>query len=149
ACGRSGPSWWMDDSLTLDGGMSTGLENAWNDGRAWTAQEDRWYNSTSKELCLAELWYRRWVRVPVFKTRDGRAVEYDEKNLAHAVTVASGAAKDVYATVTRVRRSYWLGPHWLFDGPSPYTHRHFPSVPFWGFREDATGVPCGYVRGMK
>src|SRR5690606_235433 len=31
ACGRSGPSWWMDDSLTLDGGMSTGLENAWND----------------------------------------------------------------------------------------------------------------------
>src|SRR5690606_25334563 len=73
----------------------------------------------------------------------------DEKNLAHAVTVASGAAKVVYATVTRVRRSYWLGPHCLFDGPSPYTHRHFPYVPFWGFREDATGVPYGYVRGMK
>ncbi|HCR1482210.1 TPA: hypothetical protein ONA82_006552, partial [Pseudomonas aeruginosa] len=43
----------------------------------------------------------------------------------------------------------WLGPHCLHDGPSPYTHRHFPYVPFFGFREDATGIPYGYVRGMK
>ena len=112
-------------------------------------QEDRWYNPTSKELCVAEVWYRRWVRVPVIRSRDGRVVEYDESNLAHNVAVASGVAAIQHATVTRVRRSYWLGPHCLFDGPSPYTHRHFPYAPFWGFREDNTGVPYGYVRGMK
>lgn len=148
-CGRHGGTWWYEAGTDVDGGISTGLANAWNEGRAWTMQEDRWYNPTSKELCVAEVWYRRWVRVPVIRSRDGRVVEYDERNLAHNVAVASGVAAIQHATVTRVRRSYWLGPHCLFDGPSPYTHRHFPYAPFWGFREDNTGVPYGYVRGMK
>ena len=78
------------DAATLDGGMSTGLQNAWNEARAWTMQEDRWYNPTTKELCVAELWYRRWVRVPVIKSPDGRVVEFDDNNLAHSVAVASG-----------------------------------------------------------
>ena len=120
-----------------------------SDGRAWTVQEDRWYNPTTKELCLAELWYRRWVQVPVLKSPDGRVVEYEENNLSHAIAVASGRVPVMQSIVTRVRRSYWIGPHCLFDGPTPYSHRHFPYVPFIGFREDATGVPYGYVRGMK
>jgi len=48
-----------------------------------------------------------------------------------------------------MRRAYWLGPHLLSDSESPYQHTHFPYVPFWGFREDATGIPYGYVRDMK
>ena len=149
ACGRHGPSWWGDASVALDGGQSTGLQNAWNEGRAWTMQEDRWYNPASRELCVAELWYRRWVTVPVISTPDGRVVEYDEDNLAHAIAVGHGIAQVRRATVARVRRAFWLGSHLLHDGPSPYAHRHFPYVPFWGFREDTTGVPYGYVRGMK
>jgi hypothetical protein len=141
--------WWLDDSLTNDGGTSTGLHNAWAEGRAWTTQEDRWYNTETKEICLAEVWYRRWVSVIVIKTPDGRVVEYDQDNLEHNVAVASGAVEVRQATVARVRRAYWLGAHRLYDGPSPYTHRHFPYVPFFGFREDATGVPYGYVRSMK
>lgn len=149
AMGQNGGNWWAETAATrLDGGMSTGLQNAWNHTRAWTHQEDRWYNPTSKELCVSEVWYRRWVSVLVIKTPDGRAVEYDEDNLSHAVAVASGA-KLKKAVIARVRRSYWLGPHMLDDGPSPYPHRHFPYVPFWGFEEDGTGVPYGYVRGMK
>lgn len=149
ACGKHGPSWWADGAVTIDGGQSTGLHNAWNEGRAWTVQEDRWYNPTTKELCVAELWYRRWVTVPVLSTPDGRVVEYDENNLAHAIAVGRGMATVRLATVTRVRRAFYLGPHLLHDGPSPYAHRHFPYVPFWGFREDTTGVPYGYVRSMK
>lgn len=149
ACGTHGPSWWGDASVTFDGGQSTGLQNAWNEGRAWTMQEDRWYNPASRELCVSELWYRRWVTVPIIRTPDGRVVEYDENNLAHAIAVGRGLAVPEMATVTRVRRAYWLGPHLLHDGPSPYVHRFFPYVPFWGFREDTTGVPYGYVRGMK
>ena len=149
SCGRDGGNWWMDNEELLDGTESTGLNNAWNEARAWTMQEDRWYNSESKEICVAEVWYRRWERVPVMKTPDGRVVEFDENNIAHNVVVANGAVKVVHATVARVRRSYWLGPHLLHDGPTPYTHRHFPYVPFWGFKEDMTNVPYGYVRGMK
>jgi len=145
-----GANWWSElDSATLDGGMSTGLQNAWNEARAWTHQEDRWYNQSTKEMCVSELWYRRWMNVSVIKTPDGRAVEYDENNLNHAVAVASGATKPLQATVARVRRAYWLGPHLLNDSASPYPHRHFPYVPFWGFSEDNTGIPYGYVRGMK
>jgi len=148
--GTHGGSWWEEvDSPALDGGMSTGLQNAWNNARAWTHQEDRWYNPTNKELCVCELWYRRWVSVPVLKAPDGRVVEYDEDNEAHVAAVASGMVKPKKATVARLRRSYWIGPHLLHDGPSPYPHRHFPYVPFWGFKEDNTGIPYGYVRGMK
>ena len=147
-CGKHGGSWWSDETFN-EGGVSTGLQNAWNEARAWTRQEDYWYNPATKEVCLSELWYRRWVQVHVLKTSDGRVVEYDEDNVAHNLAIASGKAEVQLATVTRVRRAYWLGGHCLFDGPSPYTHRHFPYVPFWGFREDNTGVPYGYVRGMK
>lgn len=149
-CGTHGASWVYESSiLSSDGGGSTGLQNAWNEGRAWTMQEDRWYNQSSKELCIGELWYRRWVRVAVIRSSDGRVVEYDENNLAHNVAVASGSVKVEHATVARVRRSYWLGPHMLHDDESPYSHRHFPYVPFWGFQEDNTRVPYGFVRGMK
>jgi len=149
-CKTHGAQWWSyADAAAIDGGTSTGLQNAWTEGRASTILEDRWYNPTSKELCIAEVWYRRWVNVPVIKTPDGRVVEYDETNMTHAIAVISGSAKPQQATVTRVRRSYWLGPHCLHDGESPYKHRHFPYVPFVGFREDQTGIPYGFVRGMK
>lgn len=148
-CGKHGSQWWAMDEAMLDGSSSTGLQNAWNDGRAWTVQEDRWYNPTNKELALAELWYRRWVSVTVIKAPDGRVVEFDEHNIAHNVAVASGRVEVIKATVARVRRSYWLGPHCLYDGPTPYSHTHIPYVLFRGFAEDNTRVPYGYVRGMK
>lgn len=148
SCGRFGPNWWGEIDIE-GGGLSTGLQNAWNEGRAWTRKEDYWYNPTTKEISIAELWYRRWVNVAVLRTPNGRVVEYDENNNAHNVAIAYGTAKIERAIVTRVRRSYWLGPHLLHDGPTPYSHRFFPYVPFWGFVEDATGIPYGYVRGMK
>lgn len=146
---KYGPGWWSEHAMMdSHGGASTGLRNAWGEARSWTLQEHRWYNPTSREVCLIELWYRRWVDVAMVRTPDGRVTEFDENNLAHAVGVASGRMEVFRAVVAKVRRSYWLGPHKLADGPSPYAHGHFPYVPFWGFREDSTGVPYGYVRGM-
>lgn len=145
--GKSGAGFWDDVATRIDGGGSTGLRNAWGDSRGWTVEEAQWYNATSRELCLSELWYRRWESVMTLRAPDGRVVEYDEDNEAHALAVIGGA-KVSRATVARVRRAYWLGPHLLDDSPTPYTHSHFHYVPFWGFREDRTGVPYGYVRGM-
>lgn len=107
-----------------------------------------WYNPTTKKVCLAELWYRRWEEVLLLRSPDGRIVEYDESSMAHQIAIASGSVEHFMAVVAGVRRSYWLGPHCLHDGKTPYTHRHFPYVPFFGFREDGTRVPYGYVRGM-
>ncbi|TWH63838.1 hypothetical protein LX59_03090 [Azomonas agilis] len=147
--GTHGPNWWAEQAAeSLDGGWSTGLRNAWGEARAWTVQEDRWYNSTNKDLCLSEVWYRRWVNATLMRTPDGRVVEYDQNNPNHLTAVAHGLVEVIRSVVSKVRRSYWLGPHRLFDGPSPYSHHHFPYVPFVGFREDTTHVPYGYVRGM-
>lgn len=148
-CGRMGSNWWgMLGPEGLDGGMSTGLRNSWDEARSWTVQEDRWFNPTSKELCLVELWYRRWVSVTVLTMPDGRVVEYDEDNMAHNIAIARGHAEVSKSVVSRVRRSFWLGPHLLHDGPTPYPHPHFPYAPFIGFREDGTGKPYGYIRDM-
>lgn len=150
ACAMHGNAWYTDPIFTGSDSswMSTGLRNTWNDRQAWTIAEDRWYNNANKSMMLAELWYRRWVMVTVIRTPDGRVVEYDASNQVHNVAVMSGAATVEDAIVPRVRRSYWLGPHCLFDGPTPYRHDFFPYAPFFGFTEDATGVPFGYVRDM-
>lgn len=150
SCATHGNAWYTDPIFTGSDSswMSTGLRNTWNERQAWTIAEDRWYNSANKSMMLAELWYRRWVMVTVILTPDGRVVEYDAANQVHNVAVMSGAAKVEDAIVPRVRRSYWLGPHCLFDGPTPYKHDFFPYAPFFGFTEDATGVPFGYVRDM-
>lgn len=147
-CGRYGGQWWNDAGY-LDGGVSTGLQNAWNNARAWTHAENYWYNPTSKEMNVVEMWYRRWKNTVVLKFKDGRVVEYDEDNMAHNIALVNGLAQASRANVSKVRRSYWLGPHCLHDGETPYSHHYFPYVPFFGFREDNTGIPYGFVRDMK
>lgn len=146
--GKGSTAWWANMPGAIEGGTGTGLSSAWGDARGWTISEDRWYNPWNKDLCLSELWYRRWCSAVLLKTRDGRVIEYDPTNPAHDMAIARGTVEVQRATIPRVRRSYWIGPHRVFDGPTPYTHPHFPYVPFWGFREDATNVPYGYIRSM-
>lgn len=144
---KNGPTWYL--SNMDDGVNGTGLGNSHGHNRPYSFQEERWYNPTNKEICVFELWYRRWESVPVIKTPDGRIVEYDEDNEKHFTAVAAGLTTPYISTVCRVRRSYWLGPHLLHDAPSPYSHTYYPYVPFWGFKEDSTGIPYGYIRDMK
>lgn len=146
--GRHGTSWWQDDSY-LDGGKSTGLNNAWGEAQSWTLSERFWFDPSSKEVNLAEVWYRRWVEQVMLRYKDGRIVEFDESNTAHIFAITQGYAVPERAHVSKVRRSYWMGPHCLFDGPTPYAHPYFPYAPFFGFREDNTGIPYGFVRDMK
>lgn len=146
-CGKYGNGWAQQISQ-LDGGAATGLSNSWGAASAYSISEQHWFNATSKELCVAEIWYRRWVSILVLKFNDGRAVEYDEDNDEHNMAIVEGKAKASKSTVPKIRRSYWLGVHCLDDGETIYQHNHFPYVPFWGFKEDVSGVPYGYVRGM-
>ena len=132
----------------LEGGQSTGLQTAADAHRAWTTVEDAYYNEENKTVCITELWYRRWANTVMLKMQDGRAVKYDEANELHQAALAMGRGKLVEELVPVVRRSYWMGPHQLFDGPSPYPHPHFPYVRIVGAQEDLTGIPFGLVRDM-
>lgn len=130
------------------GGGSTGLSDAWASERGWSIEEQEWYDATNKRVCLFEVWYRRWSMATLLKSPDGRIVEYDPKNQVHNVALAQGMTKAIKAPVCRVRRAYFMGPHLLHDGPSPYSHTHFGYVPFFGMKEDRTNVPIGAVKGM-
>lgn len=142
-------NWIADESGEhLEGGQSTGLVAAANAERAWTVQEDHWYNTENQQVCLTEIWYRRWVEVIMLKMKNGRVVEYDPENQLHQVAVMSGSGKLHAELVSKVRQGYWMGPHMLEDRTSPHSHDHFPYVPVFGYREDMTGIPFGLVRDM-
>lgn len=145
-----GPDRWIADFAIqeLEGGQSTGLHAAADAERAWTLPEDHYYNEENKTVCITELWYRRWVTTVMLKMRDGRAVKYDQANELHQAALSYGRGKLVEELLPVVRRSYWMGPHCLFDGPSPYPHPHFPYVRVIGCQEDLTGIPYGLVRDM-
>lgn len=146
---KSVDNWIADESGEhLEGGQSTGLVAAANAERAWTVQEDHWYNEENQQVCLTEVWYRRWVEVTMLKMKNGRVVEFDKANELHQAAVQSGRGRLVAEMVSKVRQGYWMGPHMLEDRPSPYTHDHFPYVAVFGYREDMTGIPFGLVRDM-
>lgn len=137
------------NTFTSDGGTSTDLAMAYDTERGWSIEEQEWRDPDSSRVCLFEVWYRKWERVKVIKTpQDGRIVEFESTNPAHIMAVAVAGMQVEEAVVGKVRLAWFCGPHLLSDEPSPYKHRHFPYVPFWGFREDRTGVPYGLVRGM-
>lgn len=173
---QAASGWNSFERFTVDGGHSTGLQmssgtpapsygaittplpgdsvgsypmlsTAYQNERGTSIEEQEWRDYTNKRVALFEVWYRVWERVLVLKAPDGRVVEYDEENELHLTAVADGLITPEWAVVSKVRLSWWLGPHRLSDGPSPYSHNRFPYVPFWNKREDRTGVPYGLGRG--
>jgi hypothetical protein len=139
----------MDPTMLIDGGRSTGLAMDYGRERGWTHEELEWRDTFRKRLCLSEVWYRRWIRGHVLKTPDGRVIEFDRKNRDHIEAVAYNLVQVQSALYTKVRLAWFVGPHKLADMPTPYKHDKFPYVPFFGKREDMTGVPYGLIRGMK
>lgn len=145
---RSLSGWMTDEADALDGGVSTRLMHAFEAERAWTSIEDAWYNTENRTVAIDELWYRRWEKRVMLKIKGGRAVAFDERSASHQAAVMAGQAALKEEIIPTVRRAYWVGPHCLHDGESPYPHRHFPYVPLFGYREDMTGIPYGLVRDM-
>lgn len=136
------------NQLSMDGGTSTDLGMSFSDERGWSVEEQQWRDVSTKRVCLFEVWYRKWERVLVMKTPDGRVVEYDQNNERHLLAVSSGMINVESAIVSRMKLAWYMGCHKLWEGDTPYKHNNFPYVPFWGKREDRTNVPYGLVRGM-
>lgn len=139
--------WHNFDAYMLDGGKSTDLYTAHARERGWSIEEQEWRDSQHNRIRVFEVWSRTWERKLVIKTPSGRVVELDQTNDYHMMALAAGV-KPEYAVTSKLTVSFWAGPHKLSETPSPYIHNHFPYVPFWGHREDRTGVPFGRIRGM-
>lgn len=144
---RCASGWRGEWEPSLDGGTSTDLATSWHDERGWSIEEQEWRDVTMGRVCLYECWYRRWEPVVVLVTPDGRVVEYDPDNAMHVIAVAKGV-KPQRHVVARMYVSFWMGPHKLYDGPTPYRHNEFPYVQFIGKLEDRTGTPYGAIKAM-
>ena len=113
----------------------------------FSLEEWEWRWIQEQRIALFEVWFRRWVRGYVFEMpHNQQAVEFDNKNPIHNALVSSGRVKPRVAVYTKMRRAYWGGPWKMRD--RKIDRRTLPYVPFWGYREDLTGVPYGLIRSL-
>lgn len=145
-------SGWADWDYSMEGGTvdDGGLANAYaieisNDT---SINDEEWRNTERRRLCLYEVWYRTWVSGSVMMLPAGEAIEFDKSNPRHLMAWMSGMVALEAATFSKVRLSWWIGPHQLSDGPTPYSHGSFPYVPLWGMRRDKDGSPYGLITRM-
>lgn len=136
---------WQWDLRTID---NNDLAYAIHVERITNLDDADWRDSDRRRATLYEVWYRQKKRGKVLRLPDRRVVEFDPRNPRHQMAVSNGWIAPVDAVFDEVRVAFYMGPHRLYDMPSPYKHRHFPYVPFWAFREDRSGVPYGLIRAM-
>ncbi len=110
-----------------------------------TLDDLEWRDTDRRMLCLGEMWYRTWHRGHVIKI-GGKVIPVDTSNPAIAAAIAYQKVQVQPAVYSKVRLGWWVGPHRLEDTETQ--KRRFPYTPFWGFREDRTGVPYGLIRPM-
>lgn len=132
----------VNNSNTLE------LARALDVQRGFSVEQYEWLNTVRRRLAAYEVWYRTISKGHVLRLPSGRLVEFERQNDDHIAAVLSGTLQPIPAIFKKVRLSWWLGPHRISDEPSPYSHRNFPYIPIWGFREDRTGTPYGLIRGM-
>ncbi len=108
--------------------------------------EDEWRNVESGLVQVREIWYRIFVREKVITMQTGKTVQFDPKNPAHALALATGMANIREAVFPKLRVSIWVGPHLLQD--LEHNSNNLPYIPFWGYREDKTQIPYGVIRDM-
>jgi hypothetical protein len=137
-------TWQWDTHSTIN----TTLANAIMVERITNIDTLEWRNTDRRRATLYEVWYRKWTRGLILKLPNGKAIPFDKTNDRHVAVVSAGAIQPQLAAYSVVRVAFYLGPHRLYDMPSPYPHRSFPYVPFWGFREHTSGVPYGIIRAM-
>lgn len=146
----SGGGWqpdWMQRAVE-----DVSLANAIDQETRMSSMAWEWRNIDARRIALQECWYATYIRGLILRlpSEDGsgeeRVVEFDRKNPLHMAAVQRGFVRPEPAVYRKLRASIWLGPHKLQD-VDPGRNK-LPYVPFWGFREDLTGVPYGLVRAM-
>lgn len=139
---------WADwsDYLTLDNRISADLRHSLEQGIRTSWDDLEWRDTTRQQVTCFEVWYRVWMRGLVMSLPGGRVIEFREDNTYHRAVVASGAVQPRLAVYDKLRCAFYCGPIRLLDRAT--NKRRFPYIPFFGYREDLTGVPYGLIRSM-
>ena len=139
---------WRDwaDYLTSESRASADFFNDALQGTRTTWDDLDWRDIDRRVVTCFEVWYRVWVRGLVLSLPGGRTLEFNDKNQVHRALVASGAVQPKLAVYDKIRTAFYIGPIRVLDRAT--NRRRFPYVPFFGYREDLTGVPYGIIRAM-
>ncbi|MFT0547857.1 hypothetical protein ACMHYO_16200 [Allopusillimonas ginsengisoli] len=139
---------WRDwsDYLTLDARMSADLQYSLDQGLRTSWDDMDWRDVDRNRVTCFEVWYRVWVRGLVLRLPGGRVIEFNTKNRFHRAVVAAGAVQPHAAVYDKIRCAFYIGPIRVQDFAT--NRRRFPYIPFFGYREDLTGVPYGLIRSM-
>ncbi|EKN5979326.1 portal protein [Yersinia enterocolitica] len=127
----------------LAAGQESDLMSAYEEYQSWGRESTEWVSSNRKRVLLQVIYYRTFQRLPILQLSNGRVVEYDKNNVMHAVAVATDRVQVTMARVSRIRESWFVGPHFIIDRPCTAPQGMFPLIPFWGYRKDKTGAPYG------
>lgn len=127
----------------LAAGQESDLMSAYEEYQSWSRESTEWVTSNRKRVLLQVIYYRTFQRLPILQLSNGRVVEYDKNSVMHAVAVATGRVQITMARVSRIRESWFVGPHFIIDRPCTAPQGMFPLIPFWGYRKDKTGAPYG------
>ncbi|MGM7905944.1 portal protein [Yersinia enterocolitica] len=127
----------------LAAGQESDLMSAYEEYQSWSRESTEWVSSNRKRVLLQVIYYRTFQCLPILQLSNGRVVEYDKNNVMHAVAVATDRVQVTMARVSRIRESWFVGPHFIIDRPCTAPQGMFPLIPFWGYRKDKTGAPYG------
>lgn len=140
-----GGTTWQEYCTRID--AATGLGQFIDLERAMMIEDQEWISSNRRQLGVFEVWYRKYITGYVARLGE-TVIEIDEKNPRHMLAIAHGAMNPIKACYPKLRQAIFIGAHRVLDRASPYPHRKLPYVPFFGYREDMTGIPYGLIRGM-
>lgn len=124
------------------------LMSGYEDYSVKSMSDFEYFDYGRKRLKVYEVWYRVYVKGKVMKLENGRAVRFDPTNKMHRAAEAGGHVQIIEGVFPVMRLAFFLGPHRVMDIKSPLPHNSFPYIPFWGFKEDGTGIPYGLIRRM-
>lgn len=124
------------------------LYSAYQEYADYGWNDDQLFDTDRKRVRIHEVYYRVFERGLVMTSPDGRVVRFDKDNPLHQTLAASGQVSLHNRPYKRMYQAWYIGPHRVWNGPSPHPHNRFPYVPFWGLREDESGVPYGLIRRM-
>lgn len=128
-------------------GMDPNVVSAYNEYKSWSREDSEWLSGNRKRLRLQIIYYRHIERKPVIELSDGRIIEYQANNIAHATAVGMGKVQIQMAQTSTIIESWYAGPHHLGDKLCDAPQGTFPIVPFFGYRKDSSGEPYGLIAG--
>lgn len=138
---------WFSTVSDLDD-VPAGLKHAYQEYSQLSLNEMEYFDYGRDRLRVFEVWYRVPTQGAVMKLSSGRVIRVDKTNPVHAAAIAGGHVEVIEGRFPVMRMAFFIGPHRVMDIPSPLPHGNFPYIPFWGFREDGTGIPYGLIRRM-